>query len=75
MIRKATLKYLPEISRLYEKEMSKQFELVGEKPINSKEYEKILKKNFKKSEMFVLYENEIKGFLWYFKDDEEINLE
>lgn len=74
-IRKATKNDLKEISMLYEKSMEKHFQLVGEKPIKSKDYEKILNKNLNKSKMFVLYDNGIKGFIWYVKNRDEFNLE
>lgn len=75
MIRKAYLEDLEKISKLYYSEMSKQFKAVDEDPISSKEFEKKLKKNFKKGHMFVLEINGIKGFIWYFKEGREYNLE
>ena len=75
MIRKASLKDLKQIANLYYSEMSKQFKDVGEKPITIKEFEKRLKKHFKKSKMFVLDIEGINGFIWYFKEDKEFNLE
>lgn len=75
MIRKASLKDLKQIAGLYKSEMSKQFVDVGEEPITAKEFERRLKKHFKKSKMFVLDIEGIKGFIWYFKEDKEYNLE
>ncbi|MEK6823584.1 MAG: GNAT family N-acetyltransferase [Nanoarchaeota archaeon] len=75
MIRKTTLKDLKQIARLYFIEMSKQFKDVGEKPLTAKEFEKRLKKNFKKNKMYVLDIEGIKGFIWYFKERIEYNLE
>jgi L-amino acid N-acyltransferase YncA len=46
MIRKASLKDLKQIAKLYHSEMSKQFIDVGEEPITTKEFERRLKKNF-----------------------------
>jgi len=74
-IRKASLNDLKQIAELYFSEMSKQFENVGEEPITTKEFEKRLKKHFKKSKMFVLDIEGIKGFIWYFKEGKEYNLE
>ena len=75
MIRKTSLKDLKEIAKLYSSEMSKQFRDVGEEPITEKEFERRLRKNFDKSKMFVLDIEGIKGFIWYFKEGKEYNLE
>jgi L-amino acid N-acyltransferase YncA len=74
-IRKAEQKDLKEVSQLYEKEMSKQFKLIGEKPLKANEFEKRLKNNFKKSNMYILDIEGIKGFIWYFEESNEFNLE
>ncbi len=74
-IKKATKNDLKEISILYERNMKKQFQLIGERVINSKEYVKILKKNLNKSKMLVLAKNSIEGFIWYVKKGNEFNLE
>lgn len=75
IIRKANKDDLNKISQLFYKEMFESFKLVGEKPISTKEYESILKKNFRKSKMLVLNDNGIKGFIWYFKKNNEFNIE
>ncbi len=74
-IRKAKKEDLKNISQLYEKEMSKQFKLIGEKPISAKEFERRLNNNFGKCYMHILNDDEIKGFIWYFKEGCEFNLE
>jgi L-amino acid N-acyltransferase YncA len=75
MIRKLKSEEISFIAENYEKLMKKQFEKVEEKPITKKEYEDILKKNFENSFMFVLEEKNIKGFMWFFIEKDEINLE
>ncbi|MFW6282509.1 MAG: N-acetyltransferase family protein [Minisyncoccales bacterium] len=75
MIRKASLKDLKQIAELYHSEMSIQFRDVGEEPITAKEFERRLKKHFEKSKMFILDIEGIKGFIWYFKEGKEYNLE
>ena len=55
--------------------MKEQFEKVGEEPITKDKYENVLKENFKDSSMFVLEEKEIKAFIWFVKEGDEINLE
>src|SRR3989338_10823479 len=76
MIRKVYFKNLKQISDLYYSEMAKQFKEVGEEPVTSKEFERRLRKNFDKSKMFVLdIKGGVKGFIWYFKEGKEYNLE
>ncbi len=75
MIRELTLGEIPFIAEHYEKIMKEQFRKVGEEPITKDKYEKILKKNFKNSSMFVFEENGIKAFIWFIKEENEINLE
>lgn len=75
MIRKACLKDLKQIAKLYVSEMSKHFKAIGETQIIAKKYEKVLRKNFDKSQMYILDINGIKGFLWYLKEGKEFNLE
>ena len=48
---------------------------VGEKPLSKDDYAKILRSNYKKSSMYVLDTKGFKGFLWFVKKDNEINLE
>ena len=74
-IRKVTKKDLGIISKLYENEMSKNFKDVGEKYITKNENKKILNKNIASSNMFVLENNKIEGFIWYKKEGREFNLE
>lgn len=75
MIRKLKFEEIPVVARYYEKEMAQNFRDVGEEPISEKKYVQILKKNIKKSKMFVLDKNGIKGFAWFVKEDNEINIE
>ena len=75
MIRKLTQKEIPFIAKHYEKIMREQFKKIGETPITKGKYENILKENFKDSFMFVLDEKEIKAFIWFVKEGDEINLE
>lgn len=75
IVKKALLKNLKEIAELYYIQMSNQFRLVNEESISAQKYESILKKNFEKSEMYILFDVGIKGFLWYFKENDEYNLE
>jgi len=75
MIRILKPKEISFIAENYEKLMKKQFEKIGEKPITKKEYKEILKKNFKNSFMFVLEEKGVKGFVWFIREKDEINLE
>jgi len=74
-IRAATKNDLKEIAELYEKIMQIQFKKVGEKIIDRKKYYSILLKNFNKSKMFVLEDENLVGFLWYLKEKDEISLE
>jgi len=74
-IRKTYKKDLKEISQLYNKIMSPIFLKVGEKPISSDKYFKILNKNLRNSFMFVLEGNGIKGFIWFTMKSKEYNLE
>lgn len=75
MIRKLKKEEISRIAKLYENIMSEKFLQIGEEPISKEKYEKILKKNYNKSFMFVLDEEGIKGFIWFIKKGEEINLE
>lgn len=75
MIRKVSQKDIQKISELYEKKMSQQFKEINEKPITSKEYEKILKANIKKSNMYILNNKGVRGFIWYAQEKDEFNLE
>jgi ribosomal-protein-alanine N-acetyltransferase len=73
VIREVKLADLDAISKIYESEMSP---LTGEEePMLADKYLKLLKANAKKSKMFVLDENGIRGFMWYEKDNGELNLE
>ncbi|MDI3543803.1 MAG: Acetyltransferase family [Candidatus Woesearchaeota archaeon] len=75
MIRKLKLSEIPFIAENYEKVMKKQFEKIWEDPITKKRYEEILEKNFEDSLMFVLEEEGIKAFIWFVREEDEINLE
>lgn len=75
MIRQLKKEEIKKIAEYYEKEMFKEFGKIGEKPISKEEYEKRLKKSFNKDFMFVLEDDQIKGFIWFSKHKDEINLE
>jgi len=75
MIRKLKQKEISFIAKNYEIAMKKQFEKIGESPITKECYEKILEKNFEDSLMFVFEEESIKAFIWFVKEEDEINLE
>ena len=75
MIRKVKRNELKEIANLYFLNMKENFENVGEIPISAKDFGKLLLENINKSKIFVLDDNGIKGFIWYFDEDEEYNLE
>jgi len=75
MIRRLKQEEIPFIAENYKIIMKEQFEKVGEEPITKEKYKKILKENFENSFMFVLEEEGIKAFIWFFKEENEINLE
>ncbi len=76
MIRKLNQEEIPLIAENYEIIMREQFEKVGEEPITKDKYEKILKENFGSSSMLILLEEKgIKAFMWFVKEEDEINLE
>ena len=75
MIRKLKQEEISSIAKDYEEVMKKQFERVGEEPITKNKYEKILEENFEDSSMFVFDEKCIKAFIWFVKEENEINLE
>lgn len=75
MIRKLNREEIPLIAKNYEIIMKEQFEKVGEEPITKDKYEKILKENFGSSSMLIFEENGIKAFMWFVKEEDEINLE
>jgi len=75
MIRKLKKEEIKYVAENYENAMSINFKEIGEQPISKEKYEKILKKNFKNSFMYVIDDNGIKAFLWFIKDGDEINLE
>ena len=75
MIRKLKREEIPIIAEGFEKFMREQFIKINEKPITKVEYEKILNKNIKTSNMLVLEEEKIKAFMWFIREKDEINLE
>ena len=75
MIRRLKQEEISFIAKNYERIMKEQFEKVGEETITKDKYENVLKENFKDSSMFVLEEKEIKAFIWFVKEGDEINLE
>jgi GNAT superfamily N-acetyltransferase len=75
MIRRLKREEIPIIAEHYQKRMGREFKKVGEKPITKERYEKILRGNFENSFMFVFEDKGIKSFIWFVKEDNEINLE
>ena len=69
MIRRLKQEEIPFIAENYKIIMKEQFEKVGEEPITKEKYKKILKENFENSFMFVLEEEGIKAFIWFFKEE------
>jgi hypothetical protein len=75
IIREVKLSDLKEISKIYQHEMKKHFRDIGEEPLLADNYCKILNSNAKDSNMYVIDDGSIKGFLWYDQDGKEFNLE
>ena len=75
MIRNLKKVEIAVVSEMYEKIMSPHFIAVGEEPISAVEYQKRVARRFGKDSMCVLDDGRIKGFLWFFKEDDEINIE
>jgi L-amino acid N-acyltransferase YncA len=77
MIRELKREEINEIALLYENSISRKFKQSGKKPVDLKNYEKVLRKGFQKKHMFVFIEDHqgINGFLWFDRKDRQLILE
>jgi len=75
MIRELKVGEIPFIAEHYARIMGPMFVAVGEDPISSARYVKILNEHFSSSKMFVFDDHGIKAFQWFMVEDDEMNLE